>query len=270
MDNQTIINSLRDKIAEIENTIDWMEKSGQIHPIDFDLLLKKTRDLYERIIRMAGDAADEGSHKPILSKSKIIREKQDEDRQHPQAQVQAQPKQEPEKQPENQKEFQHPGEQEALVEPPLFFKAPVLSPEPVQSQPKPTVIEEPVPVKPTPAVPPRPKPTVQETQSHTVHFQREESLNDALRKQKPIQDLASAITETPVADIWSAIAINDRFLFTRELFGNDSESFKTTVSLLNSISSWEAAQKYLTDHFSWDKSSPVSKDFLTVIRRRFI
>ncbi len=270
MDNQTIINGLRDKIAEIENTIDWMEKSGQIHPIDFDLLLKKTRDLYERIIRMAEDAADEGSHKPILSKSKIVSEKQDEERQQPEAQVQAQPMQEPEKQPEKLQEFQLLGEPETIIEPPMFFKAPVLIPEPVQNQQKPTVIEEPVPVTPPPAPTPRPKPSVNEAPSQTVHFHREDSLNDALRKQKPIQDLASAITETPVADIWSAIAINDRFLFTRELFGNDSESFKTTVSLLNSISSWEAAQKYLTDHFSWDKSSPVAKDFLTIIRRRFI
>ncbi len=241
MDNQTIINGLRDKIAEIENTIDWMEKSGQVHPIDFDLLLKKTRDLYERIIYMAENAADDGTHKPILSKSKIVPETQIEEQ--PMIQPEPEPEPEPEIEPVKRFQIQLDEEPEPTVEPPLFFKAPapapapVPAPESVQPPAKPSAPAEPVYVKPAPAEPPTSKPAGKEMHSNTVLFQREDSLNDALGKQKPIQDVASALTETPVADIWSAIAINDRFLFTRELFGNDSESFKTTVYLLNSISS---------------------------------
>jgi hypothetical protein len=151
--------------------------------------------------------------------------------------------------------------------PPLFFQPPVAEVRPPVSQPK-TVT--PTPPRPKPAPAPPPKTPEPEKPVTTILFQREDSLNEALGKQKPVQDLASALTEIPVADIWSAIAINDRFLFTRELFGNDSESFKNTVSLLNSISTWEAARNYISEHFNWDKNNQVAKDFLTIVKRRFL
>ena len=73
-----------------------------------------------------------------------------------------------------------------------------------------------------------------------------------------------------IADIWSAITINERFLFIRELFGNDAEGFKNTVTLLNSLNSWEAAGKFMSDRFEWDKNNQVAVDFLNVVRRRFL
>lgn len=101
-------------------------------------------------------------------------------------------------------------------------------------------------------------------------FQREGSLNEAFAKQKPKQDIASAINETPISDIWSAIAINDRFLFTRELFGNNPELFKSTVSLLNGLPSWEGAKDYISARFSWNTEDQVARDFLILVRRRFL
>jgi hypothetical protein len=38
-------------------------------------------------------------------------------------------------------------------------------------------------------------------------FERENRLNEALSKQKPKQDIAWAYNESPIRDIWSAIAI---------------------------------------------------------------
>jgi hypothetical protein len=101
-------------------------------------------------------------------------------------------------------------------------------------------------------------------------FQREGSLNEALSKQKPKQDVASAFNETPIRDIWSAIAINDRFQYTRELFRNNSEAFKSTVAYLNSLPSWEAASRYLDDNFPWTPENSVAKDFRNIVRRRFL
>ena len=111
---------------------------------------------------------------------------------------------------------------------------------------------------------------VKETISQANLHQRDGSLNEALGKQKPVHDVASSIVEIPVADIWSAITINERFLFIRELFGNDPERFKNTVTLLNSLGSWESAKKFMTDRFEWDKSNPAAIDFLNVVRRRFL
>jgi hypothetical protein len=90
------------------------------------------------------------------------------------------------------------------------------------------------------------------------------------RKQNPSKDVATPLADMPIADIWSAISINERFLFIRELFGNDPEGFKNTVTLLNSLSSFEAAKKFMTDRFHWDENSTVANDFLNVVRRRFL
>jgi hypothetical protein len=170
-----------------------MEKSREIHQIDIDVLMNKTRYLYTQLISL-----------PV-------------------------------------------GQQPQPTQPPQPITEPFREPEPVEIL---------VPVR--------------ETITDMHLFQRDGSLNDALGKQKPVHDVASSITEIPVADIWSAITINERFLFIRELFGNDPEGFKNTVTLLNSLGSWESAKKFMTDRFEWDKNNPIAIDFLNVVRRRFL
>jgi len=76
--------------------------------------------------------------------------------------------------------------------------------------------------------------------------------------------------EVPIADIWSAITINERFLFIRELFGNNPEAFKNTVTQLNGMGSWEMAKNLLATQFNWDLESAVANDFMNVVRRRFL
>jgi hypothetical protein len=121
-----------------------------------------------------------------------------------------------------------------------------------------------------PPVPRAQKPPVRETISEASLFQRDGSLNDALGKQKPVHNIASSITDIPVADIWSAITINQRFLFIRELFKNEPDGFKNTVTLLNTLESWDAAKRHLADSFDWDPDNHVVADFLNVVRRRFL
>ncbi|TSA31954.1 MAG: hypothetical protein D4R64_17025 [Porphyromonadaceae bacterium] len=217
MDSIETILSVREDLAEIEKIFVWMEKSKEIHQIDIDVLLNKTRHLYNQLISL----------------------------------------------PVGQFEIQTVAEAEAVL--PAPEPKPEPQPQPPQP-PQPQQIMEPV-REPEPLEIPVP---VRETVSEMNLFQRDGSLNDALGKQKPVHDVASSITDIPIADIWSAVTINERFLFIRELFGNDPEGFKNTVTLLNSLGSWEAAKKFMTDRFEWDKNNPVAVDFLNVVRRRFL
>ena len=229
MDSRRITTGLREKIAEIGRMLEWMEQSGHAHPIDFDLILNKTRELYELEI--------------FFSTGMDL-----------------------------QKEI--PAVKEEIPVTPVEAPTPAAQPvAPLQA------VREEVPQPVTPAdVPEPPSPIINFLFPETSHepekpvaaMGSEGRLNEVLGKQKPLYDVASSITETPINDIWSAIAINDRFLFMRELFDNDSEAFKTTVSLLNSLSSWDAAAKYISGHFNWDSNNPVVKDFQTVVRRRFL
>jgi len=73
-----------------------------------------------------------------------------------------------------------------------------------------------------------------------------------------------------VDDIMVAIGLNDRFLFTRELFNNDAELFTKTIGVLNQKGSWENAAAFLNDNFSWDSEDPTLILFLSFVKRRFV
>lgn len=241
MESTETIRKVREDLAEIEKILAWMEKSKEVNQIDIDVLLDKTRHLYNKVISLP------------VGRTEI----------QPQPSQPSQPPQPPQPEPLHQEpEFMEAPPAEPL---PPVIQAPEPEPEPLR-----VVIQEPIWVpEPEPAPAPIKHP-VRETATEMHLFQRDDSLNDALGKQKPVHDVASSITDIPIADIWSAITINERFLFIRELFGNDPEGFKNTVTLLNSLDNWEAAKKFMSDRFEWDKNNPVAVDFLNVVRRRFL
>lgn len=74
---------------------------------------------------------------------------------------------------------------------------------------------------------------------------------------------------TPVDDIRKAISLGDRFLFQRELFGQNGELMQKTLDAINSCKSFEDAQAYIDSQFGWDKESSTYQLFLTPIHRRF-
>ena len=273
MDSSESIRNLRENLAEIDRVLAWVEKSGELHQLDRDLLLGKIRNLYGALIDFHVDSkAPESAAMPVF-----------EPEVEPEVEQELEPEVEPEVEPAMVPEFdldfepepQWEPESEPVPEPVPIKEAqkpePVFRPEPV-TIPEPEFIPEPK-VKPEPVFRPepvKPKPPVRETIADTTHYLRDDSLNDVLGKQKPVHDIASTITETPVSDIWSAITINERFLFIRELFANDAEGFKKTVSHLNSLDSWENARIHLEGRFSWKAGDQVASDFMNVVRRRFL
>ena len=72
----------------------------------------------------------------------------------------------------------------------------------------------------------------------------------------------------PINSIRDGIGINDRFLFVRELFENDSLKFETTVADLDKLVTIQDAVNYLKMNFKWHKSE-ASHKFLGLVKRRF-
>lgn len=72
----------------------------------------------------------------------------------------------------------------------------------------------------------------------------------------------------PLKSIRDGIGINDRFLFIRELFLNNSEKYDQTLTALDGLTGIEDAVKYLKQNFKWSKSEAGEK-FLLLIKRRF-
>ncbi|MDR1518069.1 MAG: hypothetical protein LBS52_08270 [Dysgonamonadaceae bacterium] len=74
--------------------------------------------------------------------------------------------------------------------------------------------------------------------------------------------------ETAV-DIKQHIAINDRYLFQRKLFGNDREKMENFISTLNTLGSFDEAEKYIGDNSSWDFEDETVQSFIATIKKGF-
>ena len=95
-------------------------------------------------------------------------------------------------------------------------------------------------------------------------FIKEPSLNDRLSETK----IESKIKAQPIKDLKAAIGLNDRFMYTRELFNNKQELFLSTVEAIDKAEGLNAAIEYLDKNFTWPKND-VSLKFIELIKRRF-
>lgn len=78
----------------------------------------------------------------------------------------------------------------------------------------------------------------------------------------------AAIYGKAVDDIHLAISLGDRFLFQRELFGQNAERMQRTLTELNELSSFDEAMDYIA-RFNWDTESKTYQQFLVTLHRRF-
>lgn len=129
---------------------------------------------------------------------------------------------------------------EVIVEKPVVVAAPLVEqPEPV-AEPEP-VVEEPAPVVEEPV------------------------------KEEPKEEPASPkamLYGKPVDDIRQAISLGDRFLYQRELFGQNAELMQRTLTELNELGSFDEALQYI-GQFGWDTESSTYQQFLVTLHRRF-
>lgn len=111
-------------------------------------------------------------------------------------------------------------------------------------------------IKPKPIKTPQPEPEPKaEVKPQAARLSGETPLNSLLAP--------------PLSDISSAIGLNDRFLFTRELFGSNPKLFFETVQEINRAGSLDSALNYLQVNFSWDPESEAVAAFLLLVRRRY-
>ena len=116
---------------------------------------------------------------------------------------------------------------------------------------KEVVVEKPVEViEPQPAPEPTPAPTPTPTPTP-----------------EPISPKA-AVYGKAVSDIRQAISLGDRFLYQRELFGQNAELMQQTLTKLNELGSFDEAVAYI-NRFGWDTESSTYQQFIVTLHRRF-
>jgi len=128
---------------------------------------------------------------------------------------------------------------------------------------KEVVVEKPVEVvtapleEPKPAVEPQPKSIIEEPVVKEEPAQEEEQVSPK-----------AAVYGKAVDDIRQAISLGDRFLYQRELFGQNAELMQRTLTELNALGSFDEAMNYIAQ-FGWDQESNSYQQFIVTLHRRF-
>jgi len=107
-----------------------------------------------------------------------------------------------------------------------------------------------------------------ETEIIADMFENKRSLNEKSATTK--KDLATKFKDNPIKDINSAIGLNDKFLFIRELFNNNSENFTKSIDKLNNFENLDQAMQFINNEFHWDAENPAFNKLLELVYRRYI
>ena len=78
----------------------------------------------------------------------------------------------------------------------------------------------------------------------------------------------AAVYGKAVGDIRQAISLGDRFLYQRELFGQNAELMQRTLTELDKLGSFDEAVAYI-NRFGWDTESSTYQQFIVTLHRRF-
>jgi len=93
---------------------------------------------------------------------------------------------------------------------------------------------------------------------------------------KQATDLAAKLSESPVSDLSKVLGVNEKLLYTRELFGGDNAKFTNAVSFFNNAGYFDKARSFmeynLIEEYAWlsKEKKATAREFVKLIRRRYL
>lgn len=136
----------------------------------------------------------------------------------------------------------------------------------VEKQPETVVPETPAEQEPEPVIEPEP---VKEPEEPVKEPEKKPEPKPAPELFDEPQASKAVLYGKPVDDIRQAISLGDRFLYQRELFGQNAELMQRTLTDLNALRSFDEAVSYIMTHFQWDADSSTYQQFIVTLHRRF-
>ncbi len=100
-------------------------------------------------------------------------------------------------------------------------------------------------------------------------FSDQNRLGEKITSVKQDEVIVSVRSAVPIDDISSAIGINDKFYFIRELFSGDSLAYQDTIKRLNASASLGEAMKILDESTVMGSDPAAQSSFVDVVRRKF-
>jgi len=87
-------------------------------------------------------------------------------------------------------------------------------------------------------------------------------------QQKTGGEPSSKWQTAPLSALGTGIGLNDKFLYTRELFKGDSDLYNDTIRHLDSANSLEEAFAFIREHFDWDEKNKTVQNLMSLVHRR--
>ena len=112
---------------------------------------------------------------------------------------------------------------------------------------------------------PKPEELIAEKPLGGESFKKENSLNDSIGETKSTE---SPINNGSITSLRAAIGLNDRFLFIREIFANNTDKYNTVIDKLDKLETIQQAVDYLKSNLTLQKNE-TSMKFVDLLKRRF-
>jgi len=257
MDRNKLLNIIQKDLSELSDINQEMNRNGQLSEIEIELALNKARLIFREYEFLQEIWRNEGSTTatPVATEP-IVRQADS-------------PKEEPIKMPSPVGIQEKPNVERETEKPQLFIEPIIIS------EIEPAGLEEtlPEPENLTIEVEQKAEEKVgitkiplKEVEKKTLTDQfKSKSLNDLVVASKKLdQQLAG----TPITKLESAIGLNDRFQYIRELFENDAQRFSETIKNLDRMHTLEEAVEHLGQQFNWEQNE-TSIQFMHLVKRRF-
>ena len=109
------------------------------------------------------------------------------------------------------------------------------------------------------------------TQDNPVQEEKGAEINDLIANKEA--SLADKLRKKSIVKLADSIALNERFLYSNELFNGNMEAFKRALNELDHIASLEDAKRFievqLTQENNWNMDSEIVQGFIGLVERRF-
>lgn len=99
-----------------------------------------------------------------------------------------------------------------------------------------------------------------------------EKKSEKPEKKEEKKEILDKINKPALADIRSAIGINDKFQFANELFGGNIQEYEIAVQQLNTAETMESAMEYfmsIQQLYNWNNEHETVKRLFDLVERRY-
>jgi len=250
MDIKNSINIIINDIKEIDKIVKNFENYSNVPRIEIDITLSKVRNLYDNLLLLRDVSLEIQPKKVKIPEPDIPKEVNIETHtEEISLKSDKNDTEEPEVKPSEEKK-----KAKIQVEDSLFIE---------KQQDPPKIINKGT----------TKKKVKEKTEPEIIaeKFQKSKQfINETLAKEKNHKDISTKMQSKPISDISSSIGLNDKFLFIKELFDGNNETYLQTIDYLNKAVELDPTIKYLEGKFDWDMDDPTVQKLTDLIKRKLI